>query len=255
MPSVKEIFDSLDAFAPVNTKMDFDNPGLLVGRTEREVRGALVSLDITDDVVAEAADMGAELIVSHHPVFFDLKSVTDGDPVGRKIVAMLERGISAICMHTNLDAAAGGVNDALMEALGGRVSGVLNEEDGISRIGELEAPVELMRFLESAKAALECNGLRYWDASRPVKILGVCGGSGGGDLELAYRRGCDTYLTADVKYHQFLQAKELGINLIDADHFCTENVVTPVLAGLIRGSFPGVSVCISRRHGQTVSFC
>ena len=262
MPKVKEIRDYFEAQIPSYMKLDFDNVGLLVGITEAEVSRVLVALDITGETIEEAQDIGAELILSHHPLFFDLKRVVDDDDRGRKIVALLTSGISAICLHTNLDTAQGGVNDALMAALGVHVTGLLAETGhhpngqpyGISRVGELPAPLSMREFLAQTKAALRANGLRYYDAGKPVKRIGCCGGSGGGDLPAAVAAGCDTYVTADIKYDVFLAAKECGINLIDGDHFCTENVVVPVLAGLLRQAFPQLDVRISGRHGQTAQF-
>lgn len=254
MTTVQEIFSFLAQKAPVEQKLDFDNVGLLVGRGNREVHRVLTALDIVDEVIDEAAAMGAELIVSHHPLFFDLKSVTDGTWTGRRTLTLAENRIAAICMHTNLDAAEGGVNDALMAALGGRVTGQLDPASGIGRVGKLAGEMPFSQFLPLVKSALASNGLRYHDAGRPVKRLAVCGGSGGGEIDLAYQAGCDTYVTADVKYDQFLEAKHLGINLIDADHFCMENVVVPVLADWLREAFPGLEVHIAKSHGQTAQF-
>ena len=262
MATVREIYDRLAEKAPLEMKMDFDNPGFLVGRGGAEVRRVLVSLDITDDVIEEAKEKGAQLIVSHHPIFFSLKSVTDGDRLGRKAVALIESGISAICMHTNLDAAKGGVNDALADALGLRDTEILNvegissagEEYSYGRVGLLTEPTPMTAFLEKVKAALGANGLRYHDAGRPVYRVASVGGSGGGMLDFAAAKGCDTFVTADVKYDVFLAAKEMGINLIDADHFCTENTVVPALAVMIAGRFPEVEVLISECHRQTAQF-
>ena len=254
MTTVGDVFTFLDKKAPVSGKMDFDNVGLLVGRRSAEVGRVLVSLDITGEVIAEAAERGCQLIVSHHPLFFSLSAVSDASWEGEMALALAERGIAAICMHTNLDAAEGGVNDALMAALGGTVTDTLDPESGIGRVGVLPAPAPFAQFLPFVKEALHANGLRYHDACRPVERLAVCGGSGGGWLDLAAAAGCDTYVTADVKYHQFLQAKHLGLNLIDADHFCTENVVVPVLAEWLAGAFPSVDVGISQTHGQTARF-
>ncbi len=254
MPTVHDVFAFLNEKAPVASKMDFDNVGLLVGRQDRTVTRIVTALDVTEPVIAEAADLGAELIVSHHPIFFELKSVTDGDHNGSRVLSLAERGIAAICMHTNLDAAAGGVNDALMAALGADAEAALEPETGIGRIGQLPEEVPFDRFLPFVKQALGVNGLRYHDAGRLVKHLAVCGGSGGGDIGLAASAGCDTLVTADVKYSQFLEAAWLGVNLIDADHFCTENVVVPVLTEWLRGAFPGVDVRISQVHRQTAQF-
>ena len=119
MATVREIYQYLDGLAPFSLQMEFDNAGFLVGRGERAVSKILVSLDITEEVAEEAAELGAELIVSHHPVIFrPAKSVTDGDPDGRVLLALAEHRIAAICAHTNLDAVAGGVNDALAQKLG-----------------------------------------------------------------------------------------------------------------------------------------
>ncbi len=254
MPTVGEIFELLNEKAPVAGKMDFDNVGLLVGRSSAPVSRVLVALDITDEVIDEAAKIGAELIVSHHPLFFELKTVSDATWEGQKALRLAERHMAAICMHTNLDAAQGGVNDALMEALGGVADGILEPDTGIGRVGTLPKPMDFASFLAHVKSALSCNGLRYHDAGRSVNRLAVCGGSGGGELDLAAAAGCDTYVTADIKYHQFLEAKHLGLNLIDADHFCTENVVVPVLARWLLEAFPALDVSVSRVHRQTVQF-
>lgn len=255
MTSVRDILENLEQLAPTELKLGFDNVGLLAGREGTAVTRVLVSLDITSDVISEAKEIGAQLIVSHHPLFFSgLLSVTDGDLTGKKIIELVSSGISAICMHTNLDAAKGGVNDALAKAIFAEVLGVLNEEEQISRICELNETVPMIEFLAEVKTALGANGLRYCDAGRPVKRLGICGGSGGQDIELAYAAGCDTFLTADVKHHQFLLANELGMNLVDAGHFSTENVVVPVLVERIFAAFPELDVVVSARHCQPEQF-
>ena len=263
MVTVQDIYTFLNELAPVHYQMDFDNSGLLLGDAAAPVTRVLVALDITDAVIEEAAADGAQLIVSHHPLIFTpMKHVLADDLTGRKILRMAACSLSAICMHTNLDIAEDGVNDTLMEALGAQVTGLLEHAGtddngsplGCGRIGRLAAPMALSEFLRFAATRLRTNGLRYCDAGSAVEKLAVCGGAGGNMLELAHDAGCDTFLTADVKYDRFLAAKELGINLIDADHFCTENVVIPKLAEQLRRHFPEVTVSVSRRHGQTVQF-
>lgn len=263
MASVKEVRDFFDEIAPYYMKLDFDNVGHLVGCVGTSVTKALVALDITDEVIEEAIALGAQLIVSHHPLIFDaIKRVTDDDCIGRKIIRMLTNGVSAICLHTNMDTASGGVNDRLMAALGAEVTGLLSPHGthpdgtpyGISRVGKLKAPVDFSDFLARTKQRLHCNGLRYVDGGKPVEVIACCGGSGGGEMMKAYAAGCDTYVTADVKYDQFLQAKELGLNLIDADHFCTENVVVPFMADALAKRFPEIETVISKIHRQTIQF-
>ena len=259
MSTVNDIRAYFENRVPNYMKLDFDNVGHLVGRGGTEVKRAVVALDVADSVIFEAKELGAQLILSHHPLFFQLKNVTDGDRIGRKVVSLIENGMSAICLHTNLDTVSGGVNDALMQALGARVTGLLDPHGvspegvpfGISRVGELDSEMDFGEFLARTKQVLCANGLRYHDAGRRVRKLGCCGGSGGGDIEKALEAGCDTFVTADVKYDQFMAAADWGINLIDAGHFNTENVVVPVLANMLRENFPDVEVFVSRNHGQT----
>lgn len=252
MPTVGQIFACLQAKAPVETKMDFDNVGLLVGSPDWDVKKVLLSLDITGPVVVEAKELGAQLVVSHHPLFFSLKNVGYGDPLGEKAMNLLTGRVAAICMHTNLDAADGGVNDALAAALG-VLDAVPYEPEHICRVGALPEAVPLASFLGTVKSALNCNGLRYVDGGKSVSRIALCGGSGGSMLEEAALTGCDTYVTSDIKYDVFLRAKELGLNLIDAGHFNTENVVIPVLGQWIREAFPEVETVIST-HGQTEQY-
>ena len=139
-------------------------------------------------------------------------------------------------------------------ALGGRVIGILNTDDGISRVCEMPEAMEFASFLRHVKDSLGANGLRYAGPGKPVRRFGICGGSGAGDLPLALAQGCDTFVTADVKHHQFIQANEEGINLIDAGHFSTENVVVPVLKRWLNEDFPDLDVRISERHCQPEKF-
>lgn len=255
MTTVSNVLTFLEEKAPCGLKLDFDNVGHLVGHGDGEVRRILTALDITDEVIDEAVALGAELIVSHHPlIFFPIKSVTDGSWTGRRILTLAEKGIAAICMHTNLDAASGGVNDVLMETLGGMITETLDPVSGIGRIGVLKEEISFHDFLVRTKAVLNGNGLRYHDAGRRVKRIACCGGSGGGDIALAAEAGCDCYVTADVKYDQFLEAKNLGISIIDGDHFCTENVIVPVLADWLKEAFPQLEVSVSQCHGQCAQF-
>ena len=251
---VQDIYHFLAEKAPVENAMDFDNVGLLVGHREQDVTRVLTALDITDEVIQEALDIKAELIVSHHPLFFQLKSVSDASWPSERVLRLAENKISAICMHTNLDIAEGGVNDALIRALGAEPLGALDAHSGLGRVGKLPEAVSMEKFLCRVKSALKTNGLRYYDAGRPVQNIAVCGGSGGSETALASDSGCDTYVTADIKYDQFLEAKHLGLNLIDADHFCTENVVIPVLQTWLKEKFPNLDVKISESHGQTAQF-
>ena len=260
MTTVNDVLRSLEKLAPPERKMDFDNVGLLVGRRNAPVHRVLAALDVTDEVISEAEEAAADLIVTHHPVIFHpVKSITDDEPGGRYLLRLIGSGISVISMHTNLDAADRGVNDALARAVGLKNVALLTVEgtdaDGTAyccgRIGETAEELTLNEFLAVVREALGADGLRYCDAGAAVKKVAVVGGSGGSYLRAALDAGCDTMVTADVRYDVFLNAKDSGVNLIDADHFCTENTVIPVVAEHLREAFPELPVDISRRHGQT----
>ena len=254
MIKVNDIFDTLCALAPLELQMEFDNAGFLLGHAEAPVETVLLALDVTDEVIDEAIERGAQLIVSHHPLIFTPpRSITDTDAAGRRLLKLIEQRIAVISMHTNLDIAAGGVNDVLIEALGAKAEGPLDEE-GCGRVGELDEAMSLPDFLARCREKLPAEGLRYVDAGRPVKRLAVMGGSGADAIERAAALGCDTYVTADIKYHRFQKALELGLNLIDADHFGTENPVIPALAKTLSARFPALRVLVSERHRAIIHF-
>ncbi len=262
MITVGEVFAFLDKKAPFELQEGFDNAGFLVGRRNTSVSKILVALDITDQVVVEAAEQGAQLIVSHPPVIFGgIKSVTDQTGDGRIILSLIEHGISAICAHTNLDAVEGGVNDSLALRLGLTEIGHLKQFGvdkqgrayGIGRVGYVsEQP--LYDFAMAVKRLLGANGVRLVDGGKHVHKVAVGGGACASMLEDALAQGCDTFVTSDVKYNGFLEARTSGLNLIDAGHFPTENVVSPVLRDWLVERFPAVSVSISQRHHEVFSY-
>jgi dinuclear metal center YbgI/SA1388 family protein len=264
MTTVQNIYQLLDEKAPFSTQMSFDNAGFLVGDRNQIVEKVLVSLDITEEVVEEAQFLGCQLIVSHHPVIFHpLKQMTTDDPTARVVRALVKNDISAICAHTNLDMAAGGVNDCLAQACGLTDLTLLAVEGtdpdgaplGCGRVGVRTAGVcSLADFLVEVKTALRPNGLRFVDAGKPVCRVAVGGGACADYMDDAIAQGCDTFVTSDVKYNGFLDAKDKGINLIDAGHFPTENVVCPQLVNWLREGFPTVEVSLSQRHHEVFSY-
>lgn len=262
MTTVGEVFAFLQGKAPFELQEDFDNAGFLVGRAEAAVSKILVALDITEDVVQEAAEQGAQLIVAHHPVIFGkMAEMTDHTVTGRVLLALAENHIAAICAHTNLDAVEGGVNDALALCLGLtdieqlRQAGVDRQGRpyGIGRVG-LVPEQPLYDFAMAVKRLLGANGIRLVDGGKPVHMVAVGGGACAEFMADALNKGCDTFVTSDVKYHQFLDAKALGLNLVDAGHFPTENVVCSVLRDWLTKQFPQAAVSISQRHHEVFSY-
>ena len=255
MASVHDIEQALYELAPRELAAEWDNVGLLAGRRDRAVHKVLVSLDVTAAVAEEARQWGAELIAAHHPVIFHpVKRVTDQDPAGEILLRLAEHGIAAVCMHTNLDAAQGGVNDALAAALQLEEVAPLEGGGGIARTGRLPRPVSVPDFLFAVQEALGAGGLRYTDGAKPISRVAVGGGACGEFLWAAAAAGCDAFVTADVKYNQFLDAAALGLTLVDAGHFPTEDVVCPVLARYLSGRFPELTVRKSASHREVIQY-
>ena len=259
MVTVKDILQFIESLAPAYMKAEWDNVGLLCGSASAPVTKVLVALDPFEGVCREAAQMGAELIVTHHPLIFEpTMSVTDETSVGRSIRLLCRHGINAVNAHTNLDCAPGGVNDVLAQKLGLTDVQIIEPVAGEIPYGLLRCGVvpeqSLMSFLTAVKEKLGSRGLRYAGAGKPVRKVAVGGGACASELLCARNAGCDTFVTADVKYNGFWDAYDMGMNLIDAGHFHTENPVVPVLAEKIAGAFPELQVKISETHDDCMNF-
>lgn len=240
MITVGQIYNFIDSFAPFHTAMDFDNPGLLAGASGDPAGKILLSLDITPAVVREAAGLGAELIVSHHPVIFHpLKRLESGSAP----YLLAQFGIAAICAHTNLDMAPdGGVNDCLARRLALRNIRMLSQ-DGPSGLpealfGETVRPYSPHAFAAFVKEALGCDGLRYTDGGCEIMRVGLCSGGGAELVYSAAEAGCQAFVTGESKHNILLDAETMGVTLVDAGHFYTEDVVIEPLKGRLAARFP-----------------
>lgn len=236
--TVQQVLEEMRRIAPPELAESWDNVGLLVD-AGRPVDAILTTLDITAPVVEEAVKQGCTLIVSHHPVIFDpIKRVTAQDLPA----LLLAGGVSAICMHTNLDAAPGGVNDTLAELLGMRDT--IPFADGCGRIGTVNAT--------SAKALAElCQdtlgpGVHYVEADHPVLRLAEVSGAGGSYWKEALELGADCLVTGEANHHVACDAKQQGMGLVAAGHWATERPIAAVLAKRLSEAFPDISVTVSR---------
>lgn len=242
-------------WAPRTLAAEWDNVGLLVGDPAQEIHTVLLALDITQTVVDEAAEIGAELIVAHHPVmncaWHPVQSLRADDPLGRKLRALVKADIAAICMHTNLDAAEGGVNDVLAEKLGLSDISPLGA-DGIGRVGTINGEKSLAEYVPFVVKSLGSHGARFRDGGKAVHRVAVGGGACGSYMAAALEKGCDTFVTADLKYNDFLDTE--GLNLIDAGHFPTENVICPVIAQRLGAAFPELKIVISASHREAMEY-
>ena len=227
-----DLEQALLARYPGRLAAEWDHIGFLVGNRAEEITGIVVSLDVTPEAVALAKASGANLILSHHPVIFGgLNTVTEDSLVWK----LIRNGLSVISMHTNLDAAAGGVNDVLCDVIGlTDTVGLSPVADGFEiRMGLLPSALNAADFAAVLKEKLH-GTVSYTPGSTPLRRIAVCSGSGSDFLALAKENGADALVTADVKHHVYGEARRTGIALFDCGHFETEDVIVEPLAQTLR---------------------
>lgn len=228
--TVQQIYDKLSERVPEALREAWDNDGLMVAdNTQREVKRALISLDVTENIVDYAVSSGIDLIVSHHPLIFKpLASVTEDTHVARKVIKLIKHGIAVISLHTRLDKVEGGVNDLLCDIIG--LKNVEPFGDGaLGRIGTLDEEITLEDFSYLVKGLLDCDGVKVADALIPVSRVAIVGGDGKSYVNDALSLGADTFLSGRIGYNVMAEASEMGINLVEAGHFFTEHPVTAFL--------------------------
>ena len=249
MSTVTHIYDAIDRLAPFWLTMDFDNTGILVGDRNREVSCALLALDCTPAVIEQAKQLGAQLIVTHHPVIFHPLKRVNEDAV---VYQLIRSDIAVISAHTNLDIAQGGVNDALASAIGLRDCRgleLLNEQTGawLGRIGTLPEPLSPEAFAAHIKACLNAASVKFSAAPRVIRTVALCSGSGADCLDAAISAGADALLTSEVKQHEYLAAAAAGISIFDAGHFDTEDIVIEPLRDYLAKEIPDVHFFTTHR--------
>ena len=224
--TIYELYKHFDTVIPRTLSCEWDNDGLMCcPDASREVKKVLVALDATADVATEAIEGGYDAIITHHPfIFKGLKSITDGNFIGSKSIDLIRAGISVFSFHTRLDTVAGGVNDVLASVL------KLNDavpfgDDGMGRIGTLDAPMSAEEFARKVKDALGAPTVSLSTCGKPCYRVAVLGGGGDSATGAAMAAGADTYVTGDLGFHTLTDAPDMGVNLIAAGHFYTENPV------------------------------
>ncbi|MBQ6947114.1 MAG: Nif3-like dinuclear metal center hexameric protein [Clostridia bacterium] len=240
--TVKEIYKIIDEFAPFNIAMEHDNPGLLIGHENAEISRVLVTLDADLPALEKAVDEGCQLVFAHHPFIFDgERQVNDTTGQGRKILYAVEHNLAVISAHTNLDSCKGGINDTLGALLNLRADNGFCPTQNGGMLGRLGTHVfeNTEAFLRHAAKVLNVRP-RYRFVNNKFERVAWVSGSGASCMEDAKAAGADTLITGDCKYSAFMNAAEMDLNLIDLGHFETEQIILPVMAGLLT------------RHGLTV---
>ena len=246
---LSEIYKIADEIAPKRLSDEYcrlygayDNSGVLVD-TGDDIKGVLFTLDLSAAAIAKAREMGANLIITHHPVIFNGMKRLDADSIPYRLAAA---GISAISAHTNLDKAMGGVNDVLAARLG--LTDVEVAADGITRIGTLPEEMSATAFAAHVAEALEIPVRAA--GNKPVKKVAVCGGGGGGFIAACFGLA-DCFVTGEVKHHEWLYAAG-HINVIDGGHYSTEVPVVDTLCGWLAEEFPDLQV-VPYHEGESFS--
>ena len=219
MLTVQNIYELLDTVVSFETQADFDNSGFLVGDRSAEVSGILFALDLTEKVIDEALEKGANLIVTHHPLMLQpIRRVTADTFEGRLVMRLIREGIAFIACHTCLDQAPGGINDALAECCALlEVAG-----EGYVRVGDLPSPMPAGELKEYLAAALDTTVRLMGDPDRVVGRVGLCSGAGSGEWEEAVRMGAEAFVSGEIKHHHALAMADQGIPCFECGHFATE---------------------------------
>lgn len=257
---VKELTEWLGGNFPAAVAEDWDNVGLLTGDDESEVKHVFLALDLTEAVLDEAIQAGADMIVTHHPMIFSgIKKINNHSFTGRKIISLVRHGISYYAMHTNYDILGmADLSAGYLKLTDTKVLSVTNKEgdkpEGFGRVGKLP---KKMSLLECARYVKTCNGLSdvrfYGNPDREVETAAICTGSGKSMIKDAIRAGADVYVTGDIDHHTGIDAVAEGIAVIDAGHYGTEYIFADALKKVLLEAFPELSVtCAEVKSPYTV---
>lgn len=259
MTTAKDIYYYIDEFAPFSIQDKFDNSGFLVGREDKEIKKAAVCLDITNSIIEEAKENGADIIISHHPVIFKaLKKIDPKNPV-YKLIAY---DIPAVCAHTNVDMFGGGISDIMYSLMGygttenAEVLHTIHSSSGLGygKIKELDTPVTADELAKQAKSVFDCTSIKYCDGGKPIKRVAVCGGAGNDEIYTAIDMNVDAIITGDVKHHGFVDAMNYGISVIDAGHYHTEVIVCKMLAEKLKEKFGEIEFFIPQNNAEVCKY-
>lgn len=254
MPTCADIIAAITAFAPQSLQESWDNSGVQVGRVEAECTGVLVCVDVTPAVVAEASRLGCNLIVSHHPLIFKgLRSITGATPVMLAVMEAIRADIVVYSAHTSLDSARGGVTWEMARMLGVNVDSVLapsapGADTGLGVVGTLAAPMSQADFAALASRTFASPHPRASRGTgRKISRVALCGGSGGEFIPKAVDARADAYVTADIRYHDFVDHGQ-SIFLLDVGHFESESCAKEIFSRVITEKFPNFAVYYSHQQ-------
>lgn len=249
---LKEILNQINELCPFSLQEDWDNSGMQVGDPDAEIQKVLVAFDLTEEVLNEAAEKEADLILTHHPFFFKgIRQIDMSAAKGRMIRGLIEYDIALVACHTNLDKVGYGVSSVLGQQLGlsdCRPFIAEGENIGFGVIGQLAEPVSLSAFAEQVKESLHIPMVRVvGDHAQTVQTVAAMGGAGSDFMVDAKTMGADVYVTADLKYHDGQMAAEMGLALMDAGHFETESTTMEPFMKKLAEAMPQVEFKLAEK--------
>jgi dinuclear metal center YbgI/SA1388 family protein len=255
----EDIIKELEEEYPLSCAEDWDNPGLLVGRSSAIVQKIYVTLDVTDAVVEEAAAWGADLILSHHPLIFSaIRQINDSTLIGRRLLKLMEHRIAVYAMHTNFDVRGmADLNERQLGLTDTKALLVTGEKDGqaegIGRVGQLPHAMTLADLCAHTKKALGIPDVRcYGNPHRQIRRAAISGGSGKSVVADALALGAEALITGDIDYHTAIDAAAQGLTIIDAGHYGTEYCFVAYMADKLRKKYPQ---CQIKEAPVTYPYC
>ena len=260
MTKISDVIHFLQSIAPYELQEDYDNSGLIVGKPDTDVKGILFSLDSTEEIVDEAINLGANLIIAHHPIVFrGLKRFNESNYVEKTVIKAIKNDIAILSIHTNLDNVMGGVNSMIAEKIGLTNTKILQEKKGFEGIGagligELRESISMNDFLKLVKDNMAIQTLKStkW-CYNEIKKVAVCGGSGSFLIQAAKKAGAQVYISADFKYHEFFDA-ENDLIIFDIGHYESEKFTIDLLYSLISNKFTNFAAHYTKINTNPVKY-
>ena len=243
---LNDFIAAMETIAPKELACSWDNPGLLIGTEKTEISKVLVALDCSVKTAKEAIEWGADILLTHHPIFFGgVKRIAPDDPDTAGAYMLIRNGIGLFAAHTNLDSADGGVNDCLAEALGLQdIQKLLPDEMG--RIGSLSSAMPFIEFARTVEQTLSTRVRITGSDNAMVQRVALVGGSAADELFAAKAAGADAFITGEMKHHLAIQAEAMGLCIVEAGHYETEKVVLQPLISRLQGLTNDVQYRLTR---------
>lgn len=244
----QKIIEKIEKSYPQEFALEWDNVGLLAGRDDKEVKRIYIALDATDDVIDEVVKQKADMLITHHPLIFaSIKSVTNQDFIGRRLVTLIQNDISYFAMHTNYDVLGmAELSGCMLQLQDTEVLDVTWEEgrqEGIGRVAELKAPVTLQECVQNVKKSFNLGPVKvFGDLSHEIRRLAISPGAGKSMIDAALDKKADVLVTGDIDHHTGIDAVARNLCVIDAGHYGIEHIFIEDMKKYLEENLSGVDI-------------